>query len=728
MGKQVYLFELDSVRKTDAEIIEGQKALYDEVVLNGNIVVLTYNQLIDSRGFFNLLTNEEYQESLIELFEQGRIRISQYGDVRSIAQYLINTIQPDKKFIYSALPVKCTQKHLLAMLKRSLIYSDLSEMYAYLNDKEPVENLKELFAEVDNNVVRESSLIESMGEEAALKEMHEILRSLYWLVSTIFKLGTLDNIYVNPRDVSEYKGFKLHDILNRAVELDIDDLLWKCAIERIKGLKCYINDKDDRSSYLRELKEQYDDVNGDKITFQYAEAIINLCYNYACEISICNISKHYNVGEFQNNGDMPTFRADFEKRLMQDWRNGKDADNRYMVEETSHFDNFDDILNEIPNIVSAVRYLKYIECEEEVDSGSIHRYEYELEKSRKNQKKGILRRIGKEIVVTFSYVVLAYLLETFINYLQDCSSVFNKLMTPYVVMFLFLVATEIGTEMFSRVFKLEIPSLSESLRNIVILLRDGSKIIIAKPDAYCNNSEEIDKVELENNSKAIEYVVTPEIKKYIKYRNDRKNNQLFAESEVYQLADVNKDSLKRKIIMDEEMFGHKYGIVYSSSYNKMIVDPIVSDDNEVYPYERVVPTVSDGGVVMIVKHGDNFVLLRQFRHAIRREQYCFPRGFSESKMSSLENAYRELAEEIGAKFIRNKTELIGEINSDSGLTSGISNVYLVEVESYNHSVGRDEGIEKIIEVPIENMDSFIVDNRVDDGFTLSAYSLYKAKN
>lgn len=97
-------------------------------------------------------------------------------------------------------------------------------------------------------------------------------------------------------------------------------------------------------------------------------------------------------------------------------------------------------------------------------------------------------------------------------------------------------------------------------------------------------------------------------------------------------------------------------------------------------------------------------------------------------MSSLENAYRELAEEIGAKFIRNKTELIGEINSDSGLTSGISNVYLVEVESYNHSVGRYEGIEKIIEVPIENMDSFIVDNRVDDGFTLSAYSLYKAKN
>lgn len=47
MREYVYLFELDSVRKTDEEIIAGQKALYNEIVNNGNIVVLTYNQLVD---------------------------------------------------------------------------------------------------------------------------------------------------------------------------------------------------------------------------------------------------------------------------------------------------------------------------------------------------------------------------------------------------------------------------------------------------------------------------------------------------------------------------------------------------------------------------------------------------------------------------------------------------------------------------------------------------------
>ena len=52
--KNVYLFELDSVRKTDEEIEVAQNALLDEIVLNGNVVVMTYNQLVDSRGFFSL--------------------------------------------------------------------------------------------------------------------------------------------------------------------------------------------------------------------------------------------------------------------------------------------------------------------------------------------------------------------------------------------------------------------------------------------------------------------------------------------------------------------------------------------------------------------------------------------------------------------------------------------------------------------------------------------------
>lgn len=93
MRKYVYLFELDSVRKTDAEIIAGQKALYNEIITNGNIVVMTYNQIVDSRGFFSLLSNSDYSKGLYKLFQKGAIRLSQYGDIRTVAQYLLNSIE-----------------------------------------------------------------------------------------------------------------------------------------------------------------------------------------------------------------------------------------------------------------------------------------------------------------------------------------------------------------------------------------------------------------------------------------------------------------------------------------------------------------------------------------------------------------------------------------------------------------------------------------------------------
>ena len=39
----VYLHELDSVRVGDVEVARGQRALFDELVLKGNAVVLTAN-------------------------------------------------------------------------------------------------------------------------------------------------------------------------------------------------------------------------------------------------------------------------------------------------------------------------------------------------------------------------------------------------------------------------------------------------------------------------------------------------------------------------------------------------------------------------------------------------------------------------------------------------------------------------------------------------------------
>ena len=45
MNKLVYLYELDSTRISPWEIDRGRKALYEEIVMRGNRVVLTFQQL-----------------------------------------------------------------------------------------------------------------------------------------------------------------------------------------------------------------------------------------------------------------------------------------------------------------------------------------------------------------------------------------------------------------------------------------------------------------------------------------------------------------------------------------------------------------------------------------------------------------------------------------------------------------------------------------------------------
>ena len=89
------------------------------------------------------MKNEKYQKNLIKLFENGAIRISQFGDIRSLSQYLINSVSADKEFIYSALPVKYSQKHILALIKRK-VYVYLIEVDAYRFDASIHEGIEEI--------------------------------------------------------------------------------------------------------------------------------------------------------------------------------------------------------------------------------------------------------------------------------------------------------------------------------------------------------------------------------------------------------------------------------------------------------------------------------------------------------------------------------------------------------------------------------------------------------
>jgi 8-oxo-dGTP pyrophosphatase MutT (NUDIX family) len=248
----------------------------------------------------------------------------------------------------------------------------------------------------------------------------------------------------------------------------------------------------------------------------------------------------------------------------------------------------------------------------------------------------------------------------------------------------------------------------------------------------------IDDTEPFMNGEHIDFVQTKSLKQYLEIR--RKQRQYFDDPEgnPYPLAEIPSDRTGRNALIQcwlrlEEMFGYDFGVVYKSKYNSLVVDPIkqtcpvsgTCQFKPFFPYERVIPTSGKDGVVMIPTHEGKYILIKQFRHAIRAEQYSFPRGYAENGGNPEDNAIRELQEELNAHSI-GATELLGRVAPDSGLTSTQAYVFSVIIGDYSTQIGH-EGILEVVELTAVELDAWIKAGKITDGFTLSAWSMYKDK-
>ena len=467
--------------------------------------------------------------------------------------------------------------------------------------------------------------------------------------------------------------------------------------------------------------------SADKKFYQYAEAIINLCYNYTCEMSICNISKHYNIDELHSGGEMPIFRSDFISRLCQDWNQGVGAEERYLTMETNTFVEFAD-MKRIPDFGQAIRIKQYagnhnIDC-----SKGVERYEYELNTQMKVQKSSVLRTALKKFGALVLCIVIAWGVELGIQALQIMIDDIVKIETWLWVLLgttLFLVITEIITTLISKKIKWLLP-LSGAMSGIGMVFADAARMFKTDGSTYRNLTlQHNDAKEDYSMGRPIDYVKSGEIQRYIQFIETNRTESVVTQSTVYPIADVKDNNVVRKLLRLEELFHHKYGLVYQSAWHTLLVDPIALGKGNYFPYERIMQSKGDG-VVMVTKHNGDYVLLKQFRHAIRREQYSFPRGFAESNSTPQENAERELKEEIGA-IITKEPVFLGRITPDSGLTGGFVYVFMFDVDEYSELSGQ-EGIKEIIKVTEAELIKMILKGQIDDGFTLGAYQLYKSLN
>ena len=163
------------------------------------------------------------------------------------------------------------------------------------------------------------------------------------------------------------------------------------------------------------------------------------------------------------------------------------------------------------------------------------------------------------------------------------------------------------------------------------------------------------------------------------------------------------------------------GIVYETPWNIHCVDLVENPGGVRFPYERVLP-VDLGerhGTVILPKIGDDYILIRIFRHALRTDVWEFPRGFNDG-IDGTANAVKELQEEIGAEVRPENVRLIGTVSPNTAFEAIYVDIFEAQIDAY-HAPQEEEGISRIIRVTREELLSMIRRGEIVDSFTLTAY-------
>ena len=175
--------------------------------------------------------------------------------------------------------------------------------------------------------------------------------------------------------------------------------------------------------------------------------------------------------------------------------------------------------------------------------------------------------------------------------------------------------------------------------------------------------------------------------------------------------------------------GKPVGVVYDNRpFYLVLADLCRRADGSLYTYARVVyPNTGTNGVVVIPLREDGcFGLLSIFRHPPRAESGGeFPRGFGEAGLTPAQNAVKELREEIGAKVQAEDLVFLGTIQTDTGLSAGVVQVFLAPVNAAAIPPDNGEGIHGLRWVTEEELRGQIAGGQITDGITLAAYAQYR---
>lgn len=161
------------------------------------------------------------------------------------------------------------------------------------------------------------------------------------------------------------------------------------------------------------------------------------------------------------------------------------------------------------------------------------------------------------------------------------------------------------------------------------------------------------------------------------------------------------------------------GVGYADPYLMMLRDAVVFPDGSPGLHHRIVSYADEpSGVAILALHAGRIVLVRHFRHPLRRWMLEVPRGAREPGESAAAAARRELDEEIGGSA--GPLREIGRLCGASGNAAMTVQLLFAELETIG-APRVAEGIEDVQTFTVEAFEALLDAGEILDAFTLGCF-------
>ena len=313
----VFLSEPDSVRRSAREIELGQWAIFTEIVRNGHVVVLSFNQVADSYTLMNMLLDDRSRDAVLRLFRLGWLQVNAFGSYYTLADYIssVTTKKPEEKetFLFSWLPVQQGETFLLGLIRKAVTSSNTA-MFPQQAHPAP-RDLWILNAEIEPLLAAPNALTPQEKEvlQALKKEIQEDyarrMSDIGKFISIIVQLSATGPA-IHPKKAQADIRYDYLALLHAI--LWMPNIHW-CAcgldpklaplVEQARnqlrrlastpeGRK--LHNRNNRSDWSYKLKAfSTGQTSPQRDALQMANALIDLCYHYASEESVLHVLKHF---------------------------------------------------------------------------------------------------------------------------------------------------------------------------------------------------------------------------------------------------------------------------------------------------------------------------------------------------------------------------------------------------------------------------------------------------